>query len=55
MTDKFLEVLAMFVALIGILLIIGFIILEIYVWVKYGTKNITEIPAWALALLFGRN
>ncbi len=40
----------------GIILLIalGFIALIIYVWIAYGNKPVTEIPAWALAIMFGR-
>ena len=35
-----------------ILIILGLIGVEIYVWVNYGGKPITEIPAWALWFMF---
>ena len=45
------------IAILGLmfidLLILGFIILIITVWIIYGDCNIDEIPAWALLIMFG--
>ena len=38
-----------------VLIAVGFIAFEIYVWVRYGSLPITEIPAWALFFMFNRN
>lgn len=40
------------VCAILILAVLAFIGLEIYVWVTYGGKPVTEIPAWALWFMF---
>ena len=36
-----------------IALAIGAIAVEIFVWITYGGKPVTEIPSWALVFMFG--
>ena len=36
------------------LILIAFLGAEIYVWTEYGSKPITEIPAWALYFMWGK-
>lgn len=41
-------------SLLALLLIVVILVVfwEIYVWVKYGGKPVTDIPAWALWFMF---
>ena len=38
-----------------VLFIVGVIAFEIYIWVSFGSLPVTEIPAWALLFMFGKN
>ena len=40
------------VVFVGILIALSIIVLEVYVWITYGGKPITEIPSWALWFMF---
>ena len=37
-----------------VLVLAAFLGAEIYVWTEYGGKPITEIPAWALYFMWGK-
>lgn len=45
----------LYVLLIGLLaiIVIGFVAVEIYVWVTYANVPISELPAWVLFFMFG--
>lgn len=45
---------ALVLVIMQLLLIVGVIAFEIYVWVRFGSLPVTEIPAWALFFMFGR-
>jgi hypothetical protein len=38
--------------IVGILIILAYVGIEIYVWVVYGGTPIDEIPMWALRLMW---
>lgn len=35
------------------ILALGFIGIELYVWITYASKSVNEIPLWALFFMFG--
>jgi hypothetical protein len=50
---KMVGIITILIIVVGLILsIIG---VEIYVWIEYGNKPITEIPSWALWFMFGGN
>lgn len=53
MKDKLKTFIYLTVAIIGILLILGFIGFEIYLYIHYGKMPISEVPAWVFWLLPG--
>ena len=38
--------------IVGILIILAYVGIEIYIWVVYGGTPIDEIPMWALRLMW---
>lgn len=54
---KFLDLLQMvfYVSIIVLFVVVtvGLIVVEIYVWVTYGNKPIDEVPIWVLWFMFG--
>lgn len=56
MKDKLKTFIYSILAIIGILIILGFIGFEIYLYVHYGKMPISEVPAWVFWLMpRGRN
>ena len=51
MKDAIIEFILGFIVLV---IVISFIIFEVYLWVTYGNKPIEEIPLWVLWFLWGR-
>ena len=52
--DKLLTLTYILLQSILILLILGFIGLEIYCWVTYGNTPISETPSWVQWIMFRR-
>jgi len=46
---------ALVLVIVQLLLVVGIIAFEIYIWVRFGSLPVTEIPAWALLFMFGKN
>lgn len=53
MTDKIENIIIVLVSVIILSLLFAFVGIEIYVWVQYGNKPITEIPSWVLFFMLG--
>ena len=50
---KIIGIITILIIVVGLILsVIG---VEIYVWIEYGSKPITEIPAWALWFMWGNS
>lgn len=52
MSDKFRTFLYYLVITLLCILLVTFIVMEIYVWISYSGKSVNEIPAWALWFMF---
>ena len=52
MKINILNILLILLTIVIACIVAAFIVLEIYVWLTYGGKPITEIPSWALWLMF---
>jgi hypothetical protein len=50
--ENVLEILKWVLVIVGILLVLAYIGIEIYVWVVYGGTPTGEIPMWALWLMW---
>lgn len=51
---SFVEFLYLIGLVLCVIIIIGFLGLEVFLWIRYGNKPITEIPAWAYSLMFNK-
>ncbi|MBR0189017.1 MAG: hypothetical protein IJQ23_01370 [Clostridia bacterium] len=48
-------IITLFQIIIFSLIVVAVLGVAIYVWTEYGGKPITEIPAWALYFMWGKN
>ena len=51
--NKLSNILVLILAIIGVLLILGLVAVEIYVWITYANTPINELPSWVVFLMFG--
>lgn len=42
------------IAIIFVMLLIALFAITIYVYIKYGNTNVSELPAWVWFLIYGR-
>lgn len=51
--NKLSNILVLIVVIIGVLLLLGLVAVEIYIWITYANTPINELPSWVIFFMFG--
>jgi len=52
--NKLSNILVLIVAIIGVVLLLGLIAVEIYVWITYANTPVNELPSWVVFFMLGK-